>query len=563
MLKHLHIRDFAIIDEIDLDLAGGMTALTGETGAGKSILLDALGLVLGDRADTGSVREGARRAEITADFALAADDPLHDWLAEHDLDEEGDCQLRRVVSADGRSRGFINARPAPLALMREIGERLVDIHGQHEHQSLRHHEAQRALLDAHGGHDQALQAVAEHFRTWREARARREQLGGDGDERAQRLDLLRYQVDELEALNLEPGEVEALDAELRQLARAGDVLQVCQRCLALLHDDDAAAQALVGRVGADLESLAEQDEAIATAASLVENGRIQLEEATTALRAVAERAELDPARLEWVEERLGAVHDLARKHRVEPEALPDELERLRAELDTLAHANETAAELDQAIARAVDDWRNAAGELSRARQEAAASLSEQVSAEMQALGMGGGRFEVQVEQRARDEPAREGHDRVAFHVAANPGQTPAPLQKVASGGELSRISLAIQLIASAGAGIPTQIFDEVDAGIGGRTAAIVGAKLRALADQRQVLCVTHLPQVAACGHQHLRVAKAASAASVETRLDPLSGDERVEEIARMLGGETITEQSRAHAREMLAGKDRPAARAAR
>lgn len=555
MLIHLHIRDFAIIDEIELDFGSGMTALTGETGAGKSILLDALGLVLGDRADSTTVREGARRAEISAEFDLAGHEDIREWLASNDLDDDGACQLRRVIGSDGRSRGFINGRPSPLTTMRELGERLVDIHGQHEHQSLRHREAQRDLVDHHADHEALRQAVVTAHATWRDACDRLERLGGMGADREERLDLLRYQVQELETLDLGGDEIAALDAEHRRLANAGQLLEACQRALALLHDDESSAQTLVARVGSELTPVVEHDQGLQEAGDLVESARIQIDEATGALRSVADSVELDPARLEWVEQRLGAIHDLARKHRVEPADLATTLETLRAELDELEHADEHAARLEQEIEQARTDWRTAADHLSASRHQAATALAEAVTAQMQALSMVGGSFTVALDQRDAAAPTPAGYDRVEFRVAANPGQSPAPLHRVASGGELSRISLAIQMVASDQAGIPTQIFDEVDAGIGGRTAAMVGAKLRALAARRQVLCVTHLPQVAAHGHHHLRVAKESVEAGVQTQLEELADDQRVEEIARMLGGERITERSRDHAREMLAGDD--------
>ncbi len=556
MLTHLHIRDFAIIDEVELDFGSGMTVLTGETGAGKSILLDALGLVLGDRADSSTVRESARRAEISAEFDLTGNAAVQQWLIDNDLDDDGACQLRRVIGADGRSRGFINGRPSPLTTMRELGERLVDIHGQHEHQSLRHREAQRDLLDQHADHDALRDAVATAHATWRDARAQLDRLGGMGADREERLDLLRFQVRELETLELGEDEISSLEAEHRRLANAGQLLEACQRALALLHDEESSAQTLVARAGNELAPVAEHDAGLQEASELVENARIQIDEAASGVRAAVDSVELDPGRLEWVEQRMGAIHDLARKHRVEPEALGATLETLRTELDELEHADEHAARLEQEIERALADWQAAADRLSASRREAATALAEAVTAEMQALSMVGGAFAVDVSKRDDATPMPSGYDRVEFQVAANPGQTPAPLHRVASGGELSRISLAIQMVASGEAGIPTQIFDEVDAGIGGRTAAIVGAKLRALAAQRQVLCVTHLPQVAAHGHHHLRVAKETVDAGVQTRLDSLTAESRVEEIARMLGGERITERSREHAREMLRGEDR-------
>ena len=553
MLKHIHIRDFAIIDELELELGSGMTALTGETGAGKSILLDALGLVLGDRADSQAVRAGAERAEVTAEFEVPAQGSVEQWLADQDLDAEGECTLRRVVGADGRSRGYINARKAPLALLRELGEQLVDIHGQHEHQSLLRRDAQRELLDGFADNARALQAVDGAYREWRAAHGRLERLGADRGDRSERLDLLRYQVDELRRLDLAEGEIEALDEEQQRLAHAGELIEGCQRALAMLYDEDRCAHALLAGAADGVDGLTGRDERLAPASEMIHNALIQCDEAATALRAYAADVELDPDRLAEVEQRLSAVHDLARKHRVEPGELPALAERLAQELDELEHADERAAALEQEVERLAEAWHGHAQALHEARVEAAQRLGEAVTAAMQELGMAGGAFECRVEASPDTRPNPQGHDRVEFRVTANPGQPLAPLRRVASGGELSRISLAIQMIGSGSAGIPTQIFDEVDAGIGGSIAATVGDRLRALGARSQVLCVTHLAQVAASAHHHLQVSKSATEEETRAHLRPLTAGERIEEVARMLGGRRITEQSRAHARELLAG----------
>jgi len=551
MLTHIHIRDFAIIDELGLELDAGLTALTGETGAGKSILLDALGLVLGDRADSQAVRHGASRAEITAQFDLGALEGIRSWLAERDLDDEGECVLRRVIGADGRSKGYVNGRPAPMTTLRELGEQLVDIHGQHEHQSLLRRDAQRELLDGFGAHDAERQAVATAYEAWREARDRLDRLGTDPGDRAQRIDLLRYQVQELDALALAEGEIETLDAEHRRLANAGRLLEACQHALSALYDDDRSAHGLLSAAGDDLGRLAEYDERLGSAGEMIASALIQCDEAVTALRDYADGSDLDPARLEEVEQRLAAIHDLARKHRVEAERLAGVADQLRTELDELEHADERAAELEREMERLATTYREAARCLHDARARAAARLAEQVTAVMQELGMDGGRLEVAVEPGEEARFSAGGTDNVEYRVTANPGQPLAPLRRVASGGELSRISLAIQMIGSRRTGIPTQIFDEVDAGIGGAVAATVGQRLRELGEHRQVLCVTHLAQVAARAHRHLQVTKAARAEETRARLRALDDEDRVEEIARMLGGREVTDQSRAHAREML------------
>ncbi len=551
MLTRIAIRNFAIIDALELELGAGMTALTGETGAGKSILLDALGLVLGDRADAQAVRSGAKRAEISAEFDLTGQQAVHDWLAENELDDEGECLVRRTVAGDGRSRGYVNGRPAPMATLRQLGEQLVDIHGQHEHQSLLRRDAQRALLDHFGGLRGELDAVAERFDAWAEAHQRRQRLVGDPDERAERMDRLRYQLQELESLAVSAEEPDELAAEHRRLANAGELITTAQRALGALYDDEVSAHGRLSAAAADIERLRELDDDVASIEEMVSQALIQCDEAASTVRAHIERTDVDPQRLETVEQRLSAIHDLARKHRVEPHELPGRTEALRGELDELTHADERADALEREITELERGYRDAAARLSRARAETATRLGEEVTAAMQELGMEGGRFEVRVSQGDDTRPGRRGVDDVEFRVTANPGQPPAPLRRVASGGELSRISLAIQMIGSVEAGIPTQIFDEVDAGIGGRVAAVVGDHLGRLGAHHQVLCVTHLPQVAASAQHHIQVSKATEADATTTQLHPLDAAERVDEIARMLGGREITEQSRAHARELL------------
>jgi DNA repair protein RecN (Recombination protein N) len=552
MLKHIHIRNFAIIDELELELGAGMTALTGETGAGKSILLDALGLVLGDRADSQAVRAGAERAEIDVEFGIDGYPAVTEWLAEQDLDADGDCTLRRVIGADGRSRGYINGRKSPLNLLRELGEQLVDIHGQHEHQSLLRRDAQRALLDGFGDHDASVSAVEETWQHWRAARERLERLGSSGEDRAERLELIRYQVHELDQLALAEGEIEQIDAEQRRLANAGQLIEGCQQALNMLYDDDRSAHGLLSGAGEAIAGLAGHDDRLGSAAEMINTALIQCDEAATALRDYAADADLDPDRLAEVEQRLSAVHDLARKHRVEPAELPALAERLRAELEELEHADERAAEVEREVETLATRWREQADTLHDARRAAGAALGEQVTAAMQDLGMAGGTFECDVQARADATPGPHGRDEIEFRVTANPGQPLAPLKRVASGGELSRISLAIQMIGSRRAGTPTQIFDEVDAGIGGGVAAVVGDRLRGLGERHQVLCVTHLAQVAASAHHHLQVEKSASDDDTRAYLRTLAREDRIEEIARMLGGRRITDQSRAHARELLA-----------
>ncbi|HHJ13841.1 MAG TPA: DNA repair protein RecN [Gammaproteobacteria bacterium] len=555
MLISLHIRNFAIIDALDIETGAGMTALTGETGAGKSILLDALGLLLGDRADTGVVRHGAERAELSALFDIRGLAKVQAWLTERDLDLDGDsageCQLRRVIPRQGRSRAYINTSPVPLAQLRELGEQLVDIHGQHEHQSLMQRGAQRRLLDQHGGHEKQLAKVARLARQWKQTGADIEALvGGDGDREA-RLDFLRFQLDELDELSPREGEAAQLHRELGRLGSAEQRLALCAGQIDALYEAEHSAHGRLGQALAELQNLAQEEPDLREACELLDNAMIQLDEAVDRLRTHAEQVERDPARQQAVEQRLDALHRVAAKHRIEPEALPAFHTRLREELAALEQADSRLEELERARAELAQAYAEAAAELHRKRKATARKLAREVTRIMQQLGMEGGRFDIHLLHEPRENLPEQGTDRVEFRVSANPGQPPAPLARVASGGELSRISLAIQVIASSASDIPTLVFDEVDAGIGGAVGQVVGEQLRALGEKRQVLCVTHLPQVAACARHHLLVNKLSDGSRTRTRVQTLDRDERIDEIARMLGGKKITETTRRHAREML------------
>lgn len=592
MLSRLVIRNFAIIDEVELELAGGLTVLTGETGAGKSILIDALGLALGDRASATVVRHGAARAEITVEVDVAAVPALAGWLAEQSLDLDGECLLRRVIGADGRSRAYVNGNPVPLQNLRAVGELVVDIHGQHAHQSLTRAPVQRELLDHHGGHGALRERVSRAWRRWHEASEAREQLARLDEERDRRIDYLRFQAEELDAAAVDADELVELERERARLANAGRLAEGVQTALGRLYEgEDANAQALIAAAARDLGELAAIDGSLEEAARLAGEAEVLVGEAAEALRRYAADLEADPERAELVETRLAAIADLARKHRVAPEALPGEAQRLAEELAGLEQAEARLGELERELRSARTEWEQAAGALSEARLAAAAAFGEAVTAAMQELGMQGGRFEIAVEpaleskRDSRRDPKRDskrdsrsepgghssgdpdgdasaepggdaaprehGRDRIEFRVAANPGQPPQPLARVASGGELSRIGLAIEVIAADGNEVPTMIFDEVDAGVGGGVAEIVGRRLRALGEHRQVLCVTHLPQVASQAHRHLRIAKLTDGKTTRTSMAMLSDAERVEEIARMLGGVEITERTRRHAEEML------------
>ncbi|MBD3671309.1 MAG: DNA repair protein RecN [Gammaproteobacteria bacterium] len=553
MLTHIHIRDFAIVDEVDLDLHRGMTVLTGETGAGKSILLDALGLALGDRADSDLVRHGAERAEISVDFDIAAMREAQAWLEEREL-ESGDsqCQLRRTISKDGRSRGYINGSPVNLGLMRELGEQLVDIHGQHEHQSLMRKESQRQLLDDYAQNAEPLREVGQAYFKWRRLSDEFASLSRADEDRSARQELLSFQVKELESLALEEGEFEALEEEYGRLANASQLLEACEFSVAALYEsDEGSVHSQLGLVENKLDHLRDFDSKLGEMAELINSAAIQVHEAASELRHHLDSLELDPQRLMEIEQRLSTVHDLARKHHVEPESVHSLLPILSDELDGLQNADQRLAKLESEIQSAADEYLKVVAVLSERRRQSATELSQLVTANMQELGMKGGRFSIAIHPRDEGDFTAHGMEQVEYLVSANPGQPEKPLSKVASGGELSRISLAIQVIVASVARIPTLIFDEVDVGIGGGIAEIVGRKLRTLGRHAQVLCVTHQPQVAALANQHLQVSKQTVKDTTHTRVESLKEGERVVEVARMLGGVEITSQTLSHAKEMI------------
>jgi len=551
MLSHILIRDLAIVSHLELELGAGMTALTGETGAGKSILIDALGLALGDKADPTMIRAGQDRAEVAASFDLAALPAVRDWLEEQDLAEGGECTIRRVLPRAGRSRAYINGHPASGGQLQTLGELLVDIHGQHAHQSLLRPAAQRELLDGYAGHTGMARELADRYRDFRSLDTRLRTIVTQGAERTARLDLLRFQVGELEALGLATEEVEELDREQKRLANLGLLQSTAGRLLDGLYDGESAIRDQLGHAVGELDGLLTVDEGLAEIRELVAGAAIQVEEAASGLRQYLDGLEVDPALLDQVEARLVQVHDLARKFRVQPRQISETLERLRGELASLEGDEVSVDALERKRDAAWGYFLDLASELSGRRREAARRLGATVTASMQELGMKGGRFEAGVTRGDGEAASAQGLDRVEFLVSANPGQPLQPLAKVASGGELSRISLCIQVAAAECAAIPTLIFDEVDVGIGGAVAEIVGRLLRTLGTARQVLCVTHLPQVAAQAHQHLQVRKESQDDQIHTRIASLDPEARVDEIARMLGGTAITAKTLAHAREMI------------
>lgn len=548
MLRFLSIRDFVIVERLELEFEGGFTVLTGETGAGKSILIDALAFTLGERGDADVVRKGAKQAEICAEFESGK--ALDAWLAEHELtSDEGGCMLRRVIDATGRSRVFINGRSATLAQLREAGEFLVDIHGQHAHQSLVKSDAQRALLDDHAGLGAEVREVTA---AWRRLKQLRDNLhlaeSGARELEAER-ERAAWTVEELSKLAPREGEWDEVQREHTRLAHAASLIEGVQGAVAALSESDDAVLGALGNVASSLDALTDYDPSLKSVIDGVQAAKIQVQEAARDLAQYLRRAELDPARLAEVEQRVEALHGAARKHRVAPAELHEALARGLARLEELKLSTDIEA-LKRELADAADKYAMVAKALSTKRVRAAKKLSAEVTASMQTLALAGGKFEIALQPL--EEGGAHGMERVEFLVAGHAGVDPRPMGKVASGGELSRISLGIQVITSKAAKVPTLIFDEVDAGIGGAVAEVVGRLLKALGHERQVLCVTHLPQVASQGGQHWRVGKATEKEVTRSTLTVLDKPGRIDEIARMLGGSEITATTKKAAREMLA-----------
>ena len=556
MLTHLAIRDFAVVTAAELEFGAGLTVISGETGAGKSLLVDALGFLSGQRADSGMVRHGAERAELHAEFDLAASDDARQWLREEEFDDGDACQLRRTLRADGGSRAWINGRPATLSQLATLAGRLVEIHGQHEHQALLSRPSQLALLDAFGGHDALLAAVSDAARRWSALLRERETLtrareGRPGDV-AERGEWLEHQLAELDREPIDPASIADLDAAHRRHANSAGLIAACDTALARLDGDDSGGlPRLLQQLRGELGRMHEHEPRLSEVDAMLDAAAIQLDEAGLLLERIRADLDVDPAQFDELERRLTRLHELARKHRVAPENLESQRDALAAELEALRNAAVRLQALDGEIAAAAAGWRQAADVLGKARAKAARALSKTTTALIAELGMGGGRFEIALEPVEAERPDPQGAERVEFMVSANAGQPPRPLRKVASGGELSRISLAIEVAALGHDAVPTMVFDEVDSGIGGATAEIVGQKLRALGGSRQVLCVTHLPQVAAQGHAHYRVSKAASDGVTQSAVQELDARQRQEELARMLGGVEVSTEARAAAKRLL------------
>mgnify|MGYP001177863379 FL=1 len=548
MLINLSIQDYAVVDQLEVDLDAGMTCITGETGAGKSIMLDALGLCIGDRADSRAIRPGAARTDIAACFDVSHNTRAQVWLSERDLESAADCILRRTITAEGRSRAYINGSPATLSDCADLGQLLVDIHSQHAHQSLLRRPIQRSLLDTYAGAETLIVEVSETAQRWRVLQEEHSRLAGQTEESDARRTLLTYQIEELEVLNPQPGELEALEAQHKLLANAAYIIDSA-------NDIAAGCEAQRDQL-ARIVQLANDERMTGSATDnlreLLQSALIQLDEAQAETARFAASVELDPEGLRAAEERLSALHDMARKHRAQPDALHELLATLQAELESLAGGTEELASLEEALGDTALAWRTHAKALSERRREAAVLLSQRVMETLTDLAMTKCVFEIALIPFKDDNPDPRGAEDIEFLIATNPGATPGPLNKVASGGELSRISLALQVVAADTATSPTMVFDEVDVGIGGGIAEVVGDLLRTLGERSQVLVVTHQPQVAAKGHQHLLVTKTGEDA-VHSELTLLADAARIEEVGRMLGGAKLTESTLAHAREMLQG----------
>jgi len=552
MLTHIHIWNFAIVEALDIELESGLSVLTGETGAGKSILLDALGLALGDRADSTVIRHGESRAEISVTFDTRQASNAETWLKKHELDSEHECIIRRTVNEKGPSKAFINGKPATVQQLRELAEMLVDLHGQHEHQSLMKLDVQQQLLDDYAKHSDLVNKVSAAFKEWNKLNTEFKKLSSAKNEQDHRLDLLKYQVNELEALNLQQDESKNLDIEYKRLSNASQLLQTTEQTLQALEDNDKGSMSQqLSQFTSELQMLGKTDNKLNDIANLLDNAQIQINEASSELHQYVDSLELDPQRLSFLDERISTVHNLARKHQVNPDALPELFDNLQKELDSIENADGHLEKLQQDIAVTANNYQQAASALSKSRIKAAKTLSTKVSENMQELGMEGGAFEIALNSYTDDSFHANGNEQIEFLVSANPGSPAKSLSKVASGGEISRISLAIQVIAAESTRIPTLIFDEVDVGIGGRVAEIVGLKLKQLASHRQVICVTHLAQVAALGEHHLQVSKQSDTAATISQINYLDQAQRVKELARMMGGIEITQQTLSHAEEML------------
>ena len=552
MLIHLSVSNFTIATHLEMEFAAGMTVITGETGAGKSIMLDALGLALGDRSDAGVVRNGSDRADIHASFDISNIPHAKQWLSQHDLLDDDNCLLRRVITKEGRSRGYINGHPATLQDLKALGSMLIDIHSQHAHQSLLNKDNQRRLLDDFAGLTDNAQAIHSLSKEYSQIQQRLLTLQQNRSEQTARAQLLGYQVEELDTLGLGENELEALEQEQQQLANGEQILQNCQHTIALCSEGELNVEAILNQAIRSLGQIPIKTQALQEAEQLLNSALIQTEEAASELQQHVDSFELDPERLQSVENRLSNIYDIARKHHIQPSQLSQLHQDLLNELNSIIGSDEEIEQLQTQADSFLKQYQQQAAKLSKKRKTAANKLEKQVEQQLAQLSMENCQFRILLTPYDDNTPRSFGNEEIAFLVSTNPGQEPQALAKIASGGELSRISLAIQVITAKTSATPTMVFDEVDVGIGGAIAEVVGNLLHELGERGQVLCVTHQPQVASKGNHHLYVSKATTKNSVSTCLEQLAEDEKIEEIARMLGGIAITDQSRAHAKEMLA-----------
>ena len=550
MLQQLHIRNFAIIDNLELDFNHGMTVITGETGAGKSIAIDALGLVLGDRADASFVKHGAKRSEIVASFDISSLPNVGKWLAEQELDENAECILRRTISAEGGSRAYINGRPIPLQQIKLLSEKLIDIHSQHQHQSLLRQDTQRQLLDNFGKHQPLVEDVALAYAKWHKLNQTLKQLKANISERATRIDFLQFQINELHELELREDEWQSLEQEHKQLANAEQIEQALNDAVCLLNDDENAVSTQLSTVLQKLEPLSEFLPDIQNSIDSIQNAIINVDETITDLRHQVSDETFDNEHFIAVENRLTSLLDISRKHHCEPRELLEIQTNLENELSPLLNAEETLGNLEAQIKKAQQAYQKLADKLTSKRKQTAKKLKQSVEIIVNTLGMNC-QFEAQLVMPENDQPSKFGNEVILFCISANPGTPLKPLGKVASGGELSRISLAIQVVTAQVTSIPSLIFDEVDVGIGGGIAEVVGTLLKDLGKNKQIICITHQAQVAAKGDTHWLVEKNANKNNVTTNIIPLDKTEREIEIARMIGGLELTQATHQHAKEML------------
>lgn len=552
MLLHISVQNYAIVDHLDLELHEGMSVITGETGAGKSIMLDALSLTLGARTDSSVIRPGADKADILSSFDVSLISEAQAWLKERDLNNEQQCILRRVITREGRSRAYINGTPCPIADLKALGELLIDIHSQHEHQSLLKTDTHRRLLDEFAGATEHARAVHSIAQRWRHIQQQLEQLSTNEEEQRARRQLLTYQLEELDILAVNSEEVEQLEQEHKGLSNSESLMENCRQIIDTCSDNDSSnVLSIIGSLLQRARTISAAPHAFMQATELLASAHIQIEEAVSEFNNFVDNFDADPQRQQWIEERLDNIYTLARKHRVIPEQLHELQAQLQTELEALDADDASLEHLEQAAALLVTEYTQKAQVLTKRRSTAAKKLASAVMQQLQMLGMPDGQFSVILKPSDASAPSAHGQENIEFLVSANPGQPLRGLAKVASGGELSRISLAIQVITAQTSRVPTLVFDEVDVGIGGPTAEIVGQLLRQLGESGQVLTVTHLPQVAAQGHQHLFVHKERRQKSTHTAVKLLSHEERVEEVARMLGGIDLTDESLLHARKIL------------